>query len=55
MKTATIIITDVDGDNVNVKVEFGEGGGDKESMAHQTALLAVRYLLDNANDGDNDE
>ena len=50
MKTATIIITDVDGDNVNVKVEFGEGGGDRESMAHQTALLAVKYLLENQED-----
>lgn len=45
MKTATIIITDTDGDNVSVRVDFGEGGGDRLSLAHQTAVAVVDYLL----------
>lgn len=46
MKTATIIITDTEDGKVSIKVDFGEGGGDRESLAHQTAMAATMFLIE---------
>jgi hypothetical protein len=43
MSTAIVTFED-DGDQVKVSIEFGEGGGNETSAAHQMAIMAVRRI-----------
>jgi len=45
MATAVITLTDSDdGTNVDVKLEFGEGGTDNDSSAHHMAVAMLRTV-----------
>lgn len=46
MSKATITIEDVNDDKINMKVEFGESGINKDSMAHYLAAEAITYILE---------
>ncbi len=43
MSKATIIFED-DGDQVSIRVDFGEAGGIETSGAHQMAVMAVQLV-----------
>jgi|GEM_PF-4892651 len=43
MSKATVIFED-EGDGVNIRIEFGDEGGQETSGAHQMAALAVRLV-----------
>lgn len=49
MSTATLILTDVtdEGGAISARIDFGPGGFDPNSHAHQHAYLLVKHMDEN--------
>ncbi len=58
MTTATITFTDDDSSELNLSIDFGEGGINQDSMAHLAAVKAyveIAQFLKTATADDNNE
>lgn len=49
MSKVIIILEDLDGDEISIKVEFGENGINKDSTAHYLAAEAITHILEQRN------